>query len=79
MSTCEPTGDPFPQFEHRPNGYYTTISFPADLRDYFAAQAINGMYSNRGIVDTLNYHALMAKEAYLLADTMIAARTKSNA
>ncbi|WP_277967076.1 hypothetical protein [Pantoea trifolii] len=46
------------------------------LRDYFAAKAMQGILSNRGMTDnaTLHYARWVAKEAYQVADIMLAAR-----
>ena len=61
------------------------MSAPHDLRDYFAGQALAGMWANPSVVyqqpdftqeggrDDL---ATMARDAYAIADAMLAARTK---
>lgn len=45
-----------------------------DLRDYFAASAIEGATSGDGGLPDSNYCQLIAKRAYELADAMLAAR-----
>lgn len=44
------------------------------LRDYFAAQAIQGATTGGGGLPDSNYCQLIAKRAYDLADAMLAAR-----
>lgn len=45
------------------------------LRDWFAGQALAGMFNHAGWVNTIdNDQAEAAKRAYLIADAMIAAR-----
>jgi hypothetical protein len=46
-----------------------------ELRDYFAAKAITGVFSD-GLADGL-YCKTIAERAYLLADAMLQARGKS--
>jgi hypothetical protein len=46
------------------------------LRDWFAGQALEGMMGNSALVDTFSCHPGMAKEAFWLADAMLAAREK---
>ena len=46
------------------------------LRDYFAAKAIEGATVSAASNVRFN-HALIAEEAYLLADAMLAAREKA--
>ena len=50
-----------------------------DLRDYFAAKAMQGMLANRGVIyganaDEDDYNG--AKRAYKIADAMMRAREK---
>lgn len=46
------------------------------LRDWFAGMALQGIYSNKYLTDTF-CHAEIAKQSYLAADAMIAAREKN--
>lgn len=46
------------------------------LRDYFAGQALQGMMANQSLVDNFSSHPSMAKEAFVLADAMLATREK---
>lgn len=46
-----------------------------DLRDWFAGQAIAGMFNHSGWLNTIDGdQEEVAKRAYLIADAMIAAR-----
>lgn len=46
------------------------------LRDWFAGQAINGMYANHGCAKGSEMDLLAdARKAYRIADAMLAART----
>lgn len=51
------------------NGYEQTIHEGMDLRDYFAAKAMQAMIS----LDNVN-DSYVSKEAYLIADAMMKAR-----
>lgn len=44
-----------------------------DLRDYFAAKALQGLLS-RGGHDKINVHDVLAQRAYQIADAMLEAR-----
>ena len=65
------------------NGHEETISEGMDLRDYFAAQAMQGLLSNADIVKTHMESAtftdvtpsdILCKESYQIADAMMQAR-----
>jgi hypothetical protein len=51
------------------NGYEQTIHEGMDLRDYFAAKAMQAMLS----LDNVN-DSYVSKEAYMMADAMMKAR-----
>lgn len=50
------------------------------LRDYMAAKAMQGILANRGMIDNVTPDAAkwVAKEAYQVADAMIAARASNS-
>ena len=48
-------------------------NYGMDLRDYFAAKAMQGFASTIGTVVEPDWH-MMAREAYILADKMMEAR-----
>lgn len=47
-----------------------------NLRDYFAAKAMNGILANNAMIDTATNQTLewVAKNAYQMADAMLKAR-----
>lgn len=55
-----------------------SLPAPASLRDHFAAQALQGFFAG-GKVNSMTSDALLAKWAYTLADTMLAARGAASA
>ena len=74
MKTINDGGPAFPceSYGHR-NGKETTV--PAQgmtLRDYFAGQALAGMFADRERLSTNAQHS--SHDAYLFADAMLAAR-----
>jgi hypothetical protein len=74
MKTINDGGPAFPceSYGHR-NGKETTV--PAQgmtLRDYFAGQALAGMFADRERLSTNAQH--FSHDAYLFADAMLAAR-----
>ena len=67
------------------NGHEETINEGMDLRDYFAAKAMQGLLSNADIVKTHQEIAtitdvtpsdILCKESYFIADAMMKAREK---
>jgi hypothetical protein len=46
------------------------------LRDYFAAAALTGMYSNASLIDSFSHHSVVVKEAFSAADAMLKERSK---
>ena len=80
MST--PVNDGGPAFPLAPCGTgdprdgMTAGSFGMSLRDYFAVKALQGMMANQSLVDNFSSHPSMAKEAFVLADAMLATRAK---
>ena len=46
------------------------------LRDYFAAAALNGFMSNNELLGTGAKEAMVVEQAYSIADSMLAERTK---
>lgn len=48
------------------------------LRDHFAGMAMQGLLSNQGLMTTYdgNYCSIIARDAYEVADAMIAERNK---
>jgi hypothetical protein len=56
-----------------PSGYYVPENQGMTLRDYFAAKAIEGATVSAASNVRFN-HALIAAEAYVLADAMLKAR-----
>ena len=80
MSNTKNTGGPaFPSLKTTVNkspGVYTSEVEPGmTLRDYFAAQVIQGMYANsNNFNSTLNTVDYKAKMAYDMADAMLKAR-----
>ena len=62
-----------------PPGTHQKILDPGmDLRDYFAAKAIQGMLSNPSLVDTMgeSTEIWIRDNAYKIADAMMEARSK---
>lgn len=76
MTTKNTGGPAFPRPARDYNGAQVGIS----MRDYFAAQAMQGMlahptrYKPRPHEAYLHWHTAMASEAYEIADAMIKAR-----
>lgn len=70
------TGGPaFPSSNSPETGYYAE---GMDLRDYFAAKAMQGLLSNAFIFERYGFTSDMADEsqhAYKVADAMLKART----
>ena len=64
---------PGPSFTRggNPNGHAMGMS----LRDWFAGQALAGIYANSGDDSPAGAHGRCAKEAYDAADAMLATRT----
>jgi len=59
------------------NGYEQTIHEGMDLRDYFAAKAMQGMLTNQPIRNDVMLHGdSLAKACYQVADAMMKAREK---
>ena len=78
MHTSEPTG----QSEKQKGSPFVEV---ADLRDYFAAKAMQGMFSNDallaryhndGLVNMISPEVLAVTAAYSMADAMLAERAK---
>lgn len=46
------------------------------LRDWFAGQALQGMFANSAMIDTFSAHGTMAQESFIVADAMIEARNR---
>ncbi len=60
----------YPEPSAEPSSLVQNVS----LRDYFAGQALQGMFSNPALIDTFSHHQMMASESYMVADAMLAAR-----
>lgn len=57
------------------NGYETIINEGMDLRDYFAAKAMQGMLTNQPIRNDVMLHGdSLAEVSYQVADAMMKAR-----
>ncbi|MER1635848.1 hypothetical protein KC837_11350 [Enterobacter cloacae] len=68
------------RFDDKP--YPEEVSVTTDdmtIRDYFAAKAMQGMLANHGMWDLVNdrHAAVVAKDAYQVADAMLHAREAS--
>jgi len=59
----------YPYMHKHPTSGQTTMSDGMDLRDYFAAKAMQGMYANGSFPTGIMFDT--AKEAYEIADAMI--------
>lgn len=74
------TGGPaFPREDYQCNGADGSLGQEGmTMRDYLAAKAMQGMLSNPGMWDLLNEnHAqYVARDAFLVADAMLAARNQ---
>lgn len=68
-------GQAFPFVEYNGNGDVYNSGVGMDLRDYFAAKALNGLLSNPGTCQ-INDEKVFARDAYLLADAMLEVRGK---
>lgn len=66
--------DNTPAFPVNSDNYASPDSAAIDLRDYFAAKAIEGAASGDGGLPDSSYCQLIAKRAYEIADAMLKAR-----
>lgn len=73
MSTINDGGPAFPVVSEI-MGHCSGMS----LRDYFAAKALEGMLANQHPYQASDEH-MFARDAYTLADAMLAARQKGGA
>ena len=71
MSNTTPTSAPTGQ---NANQRVAPLLAAIDLRDYFAAKAIEGAASGDGGLPYSNYCQVIAKRAYAIADAMLKAR-----
>jgi hypothetical protein len=76
MSNTKNTGGPaYPVKTPMPGDNFETVHQGMTLRDYFAAQVIQGMYSNSNQYNTTYYtEDYKAKMAWSMADAMLKAR-----
>lgn len=76
MTFLKPEDPPlaFPQFILSNNGAY--VDGGMELRDYFAAKAMQGICAGRDEAGTLVHHGYdwIASESYKIADAMLAQR-----
>ena len=74
----EDGGPAFPYEEHNGDGTLYRDHFGMMLRDYFAAKAMAGFCANpaHAMLDGPDQFAESAKEAYAIADALIAERAK---
>lgn len=49
-------------------------NYGISMRDYFAARAMQGMFSNTEVAALINSHEQFAELAYRMADAMLKAR-----
>jgi|APGre2960657404_1045060.scaffolds.fasta_scaffold462443_2 hypothetical protein len=49
-------------------------NFGISIRDYFAARAMQGMFSNSELTTVINSHDQFAELSYRMADAMLRAR-----
>ena len=49
-------------------------NFGISIRDYFAARAMQGMFSNSELTSVVNSHDQFAELSYRMADAMLRAR-----
>jgi len=66
-----PPAFPFPAYTY-PNGEFNQGEGGMTLRDYFAAQAMQGLYAKGNFPTGIMFDT--AKEAYQIADEMMKAR-----
>jgi hypothetical protein len=64
----------YPFIHKHPTSGQTSMSEGLDLRDYFAARAMQGFCNSRSHVDLKGHAIASAKVAYELADAMLKAR-----
>jgi len=64
----------YPYIHKHPTTGNTTMAEGMDLRDYFAARALQGFCNSRSHVDLKGHAIASAKVAYELADAMLKAR-----
>ncbi len=83
FDTSETDGGPaFPIPLHQGQAYNATVHKGMSLRDYFAGQALAGVYANKDLllaVESVGQDhsiATAAKVAYAVADAMLAARDR---
>jgi hypothetical protein len=70
MSNTKDGGQAFPHRWNEPNGM--------SLRDWFAGQALAGMFRHDGWINTIDDDQIeVAKRSYKIADAMLAARSNS--
>lgn len=76
----ETGGQAFPRQDSRYDGQGLVMwqDKGMTLRDYFAAKAMEGILSNRGMIDNVTPDSAkwVAREAYQVADAMLAARSQ---
>ena len=63
----------YPFIHKDPTSGLTRMEEGMDLRDYFAGLALQGMFHQGS-----NVYKLMASNAYIMADEMMAARTRKD-
>ena len=60
----------FPAYDHLEQ----LLTDGMSLRDYFAAKAMQGMFSNSELTTVINSHDQFAELSYRMADAMLRAR-----
>jgi hypothetical protein len=68
----------YPFIHKHPTTGNTKLEEGMDLRDYFAAKALQGFCNSRSHVDLKGHAIASAKVAYELADAMMKAREVKN-
>lgn len=59
--------------DDKDNPQFNSVHYGLTKREHFAAMAMQGMYSNNGMVDQFGYAETLAKEAVAIADALIKA------
>lgn len=76
MTTKDTGGPAFPTYESNRDGHIYCTGAGLDLRDYFAAKAMQANMEMLSNVSLPDWNAEIARLSYLVADAMLAERNK---